>query len=242
MDGLGIRQEIHPDSDDDLFDGFKDFITPHGWHCENIKQEYSGVNSKPHPGPLKGGGKLAKNKQNKSGSWESISPNQRKMIIGLVAGIVIVSVLLGYFATNPVGKKISVQTDKGTFVMEVYPNLMPNTSKNFIQMVEEQFYNGLTFHRVEESLIQGGDPEGDGTGGPGWAIPLEINKQLKHERGAVAMARSEDPNSAGSQFYIVKKDMPALDGKYAVFGQVVEGMAVVDKIKAGDKMIEVEMK
>lgn len=133
-------------------------------------------------------------------------------------------------------KKIVLETDQGRVVMEVYPELMPITVENFVKLVDSKFYDGLTFHRVEDWVIQGGDPQGNGTGGPGWTIQLETNPQLKNVRGAVAMARSQDPNSAGSQFYILKQDASGLDGQYAVFGRVVEGMEVVDCIKPGDRM------
>jgi peptidyl-prolyl cis-trans isomerase B (cyclophilin B) len=132
--------------------------------------------------------------------------------------------------------KAIIDTAQGQIVLEVYPDLMPVTVANFDKLVNAEFYNGLKFHRVEDWVIQGGDPIGNGTGGPGWKIRLETNPQLKNVRGAVAMARSMDPNSAGSQFYILKKDASWLDGQYAVFGMVVTGMDVIDKIQKGDKM------
>lgn len=131
---------------------------------------------------------------------------------------------------------MNIKTAKGDIVLEVYPELMPVTVSNFEKLVKSNFYNGLAFHRVEDWVIQGGDPQGNGMGGPGWTIPLETNPKLKNVRGALAMARSQDPNSAGSQFYILKKDAPWLDGKYAVFGKVIKGMEVVDQIQQGDKM------
>lgn len=106
--------------------------------------------------------------------------------------------------------------------------------------VNTNFYNNLTFHRVEDWVIQGGDPLGNGTGGPDWTIPLEVTPTLKNVRGALAMARSSDPNSAGSQFYILKKDAPWLDGQYAVFGKITQGMDIVDKIEIGDNIISVK--
>ncbi|NPV90137.1 MAG: peptidylprolyl isomerase [Firmicutes bacterium] len=141
--------------------------------------------------------------------------------------------------SKPLGeaKQLAIDTDKGQIVVEVYPQAMPQTVANFQKLVDSKFYNGLNFHRVEDWVIQGGDPKGDGTGGPGWTIPLENSpSQLKNVRGALAMARSQDPNSAGSQFYILKNDATTLDGQYAVFGKVVKGMEVVDKIQKGDKM------
>ncbi|HHY12976.1 MAG TPA: peptidylprolyl isomerase [Firmicutes bacterium] len=132
--------------------------------------------------------------------------------------------------------QITIDTAKGQIVLEVYPDLMPITVANFDKLVQSGFYNGLKFHRVEDWVTQGGDPKGNGTGGPGWSIKLETNPQLKNLRGMVAMARAMDPDSAGSQFYILKKDASWLDGQYAVFGKVIQGMDVVDQIQKGDIM------
>jgi len=121
----------------------------------------------------------------------------------------------------------------------MFPDSAPNTVANFIYLAKKGFYDGLTFHRVEpDFVIQGGDPNGNGTGGPGYHIKAEFNSR-KHLEGTVAMARSDDPDSAGSQFYICLAPQPSLDGKYTVFGQVIEGMDVVKKIKVGDKMLKV---
>lgn len=117
---------------------------------------------------------------------------------------------------------------------------MPRTVENFQRLIKDNFYNGLTFHRVEHWVIQGGDPSGNGTGGPGWTIPLEVAEELKNVRGAVGMARTSDPDSAGSQFYILKSDSPWLDGQYAIFGKVIEGMDVVDKVELGEVMTTVK--
>lgn len=138
-------------------------------------------------------------------------------------------------------KRALFTTDKGEIEVEMYPELMPVTVANFEKLVTQNFYDGLTFHRVEDWVIQGGDPNGNGTGGPGWTIKLETHPRLKNIRGALAMARTRDPNSAGSQFYILKTDAPWLDGQYAVFGRVVRGMDIVDQIAIGDKMQKVEM-
>ncbi|MCL6479976.1 MAG: peptidylprolyl isomerase [Peptococcaceae bacterium] len=135
-----------------------------------------------------------------------------------------------------------IETPKGRIVAEIYPKEMPVTAGNFEKLVKSNFYNGLTFHRVEDWVIQGGDPQGNGTGGPGWTIPLETNPKLKNVRGALAMARGQDPDSAGSQFYILKKDASLLDGQYAVFGKVIKGMEVVDQIAKGDQMTSVKEK
>ena len=119
---------------------------------------------------------------------------------------------------------------------ELYPDIAPNTVNNFISLINKGFYDGLIFHRVIKNfMIQGGDPEGTGMGGPGYAIKGEFNQNgfknnLKHERGVLSMARSFMPDSAGSQFFIMHQDSPHLDGQYAGFGKVIEGMDVVDKI------------
>lgn len=136
--------------------------------------------------------------------------------------------------------KILISTGKGNVTFEVYPEKMPVTVENFLKLANDGFYDGLTFHRVEHWVVQGGDPRGNGTGGPGWTIKLETHPDLKNVRGAVAMARAAHPDSAGSQFYILKKDASWLDGQYAVFGQVTEGMDVVDNLEIGDKMDKVQ--
>ena len=124
----------------------------------------------------------------------------------------------------------------GSFKAELYPEIAPNTVNNFISLINKGFYNGLIFHRVIEGfMIQGGCPDGNGTGDPGYSIKGEFTNNrftnnLKHERGVLSMARSMFPDSAGSQFFIMHKDSPHLDGEYAAFGKVTEGMDVVDAI------------
>ena len=120
--------------------------------------------------------------------------------------------------------------------VEFYPEDAPKTVENFVTLAKKGFYDGLVFHRVvPDFVVQGGDPKGNGTGGPGYTIKAEFNKQ-KHVRGSVAMARSQHPDSAGSQFYITYGATPHLDGNYTVFGRVVSGMEHVDRIKQGDRM------
>lgn len=120
--------------------------------------------------------------------------------------------------------------------LELYPDIAPITVKNFVDLVQKGFYDGLTFHRVISGfMIQGGDPEGTGMGGPGYTIKGEfaqngVANDLKHTRGVISMARAMNPNSAGSQFFIMHQDAPHLDGAYAAFGKVVEGIEVVDEI------------
>lgn len=132
-----------------------------------------------------------------------------------------------------------LETVKGTIKFELKEQEAPITTKNFIDLTNKGFYNGLIFHRVEPGfVIQGGDPKGNGTGGSGKNIPLEIAPILTHKKGAVGMARSQEPNSASSQFYICIEDSKFLDKNYAVFGQVIEGQSVVSNIRKGDKILK----
>ena len=144
--------------------------------------------------------------------------------------------------TQRVKQQAIITMEKGgDIVIDFFPEDAPKTVENFVTLAKKGFYDGVKFHRREEGfVIQGGDPKGDGTGGPGYTIKAEFNKQ-KHVRGAVAMARTNDPDSAGSQFYIVLAPAHFLDGKYTVFGKVTSGMDVVDKIKIGDKMKTVKI-
>ncbi len=133
-----------------------------------------------------------------------------------------------------------ILTNKGEFKFELYEERVPTTVANFIELAESGFYDGLTFHRHEPGfVIQGGDPLGTGMGGSDKKIPLEIHPELKHIEGAVAMARSQDPNSASSQFYVTLAPAHPLDGSYAVFGNVTEGMDVVKSLRVGDSMEKV---
>jgi len=126
--------------------------------------------------------------------------------------------------------------DGGVITAELYPDKAPNTVRNFLSLTGKGFYNGLIFHRVIPGfMIQGGDPEGTGMGGPGYEIDGEFSgngfdNDVKHERGVLSMARAQDPDSAGSQFFIMHADAPFLDGQYAAFGKVTEGLEVVDRI------------
>ena len=127
----------------------------------------------------------------------------------------------------------------GEIRVEFFPQDAPKTVDSFVTLARKGFYNGLTFHRVVPGfVVQGGDPKGNGTGGPGYTVPAEFNQQ-KHVRGSLAMARSQHPDSAGSQFYITYGAQPHLDGSYTVFGRVVAGMEHVDGIRQGDRMTSV---
>jgi peptidyl-prolyl cis-trans isomerase B (cyclophilin B) len=129
----------------------------------------------------------------------------------------------------------------GEFTIDFYGEDAPKTVENFVTLSKKGFYDGLTFHRVQPGvLVHGGDPRGDGSGGPGYTIKAEFNKQ-KHVRGAVAMARLVSPDSAGSQFYVTLAPATELDGQYTVFGKVASGMDVVDKIALGDKIKTVKI-
>jgi cyclophilin family peptidyl-prolyl cis-trans isomerase len=129
---------------------------------------------------------------------------------------------------------VIIETDRGKLTLELYPEVAPRTVARFAELVKRGFYNGLTFHRVvPKFLIQGGDPAGDGTGGSGLPIPAEFSEK-KHGTGTVGMARRRDPDSADSQFYICLEPQPFLDGKYTVFGQVVDGLDVLPKIQEHD--------
>ena len=135
---------------------------------------------------------------------------------------------------NPV---VTFEMENGDIMKaELYPKIAPNTVNNFISLVQKGYYDGLTFHRVIRGfMIQGGCPEGTGMGGPGYNIKGEFNQNgftnnLKHTAGVLSMARAMDPDSAGSQFFIMHKDADHLDGAYAAFGQIIQGMDVVDKI------------
>lgn len=152
-------------------------------------------------------------------------------------------------AEEPVPDKAyaEIETSLGSFKVELDGKSASKTVANFIKLSKQEFYNGLKFHRViPDFVVQGGDPEGTGMGGPGYTVPAEIG--LKHKKGAIAMARTDDSvnptrASSGSQFYIALDDLPDLDGKYTVFGYVTSGMSVVDKIGAvptepGDYPIE----
>ncbi|MDQ6960888.1 MAG: peptidylprolyl isomerase [Mariprofundaceae bacterium] len=141
----------------------------------------------------------------------------------------------------PEGNHIKVETDLGSFTFELFPKEAPNTVANFKALAGKGFYDGLTFHRVIAGFVaQGGDPKGNGAGGPGYHVKAEFNAH-KHVTGAIAMAHSSDPDSAGSQFYICYGAHPHLDGHYTVFGQITEGQDVVDKITRGTVMKKVSV-
>ena len=136
--------------------------------------------------------------------------------------------------SNPI---VTIEMEDGGIIKaELYPEVAPNTVNNFVSLIKKGFYDGTIFHRVIPGfMIQGGDPQGTGTGGPGYTIPGEFTSNrfpndLKHDRGVLSMARTMAPNSAGSQFFLMVAPAPHLDGEYAAFGKVIEGMEVADRI------------
>jgi len=136
---------------------------------------------------------------------------------------------------------VEIEMDKsGRITIELFVDQAPNTVENFLKLVDSGFYNGLRFHRVVPGfVVQAGDPKGDGTGGPGWTIKFERNT-VPHKEGTLSMARKQDLDSAGSQFFICLAPQPHLDGQYCAFGQVTDGMEFVRKIAAGDTMRTVQ--
>ena len=139
-------------------------------------------------------------------------------------------------AQNPI---VTIEMENGDVMKaELYPEIAPNTVNNFVSLVNKGFYDGVIFHRVIRGfMIQGGDPQGTGVGGPGYSIKGEFSyngfvNDLKHTKGVLSMARTMEPNSAGSQFFIMHETSPHLDGQYAAFGKVVEGEDIIDKIAA----------
>jgi len=128
----------------------------------------------------------------------------------------------------------TVHTTRGDFTVELLPGVAPEHVNSFVFLARDEFYNGTVFHRIVPGFVaQGGDPTGTGTGGPGYTVPLEASKE-PFARGVVGMARSGDPNSAGSQWFVTLGDAPHLNGEYTVFGKVTQGMEVVDSLQMGD--------
>ena len=136
--------------------------------------------------------------------------------------------------------KVSVETEKGTIELELFPEYAPKTVNNFVYLAQDGFYDGVVFHRVISNfMVQGGDPTGSGRGGPGYRFEDELKgNPLRHERGVISMANA-GPGTNGSQFFITHGPQPHLDGKHTVFGKVTKGLDVVDAIEQGDSMVKV---
>lgn len=168
-----------------------------------------------------------------------------KLFLGLITLATSLACLAPHSLAQGGDQFVLLQTTKGPITMRIFVSMVPNTAGNFLDLVEQGFYNGLSWHRVENWVIQGGDPNGNGSGhyidpntGQPKFLRLEINRNLGHNQaGMVAMARSNDPNSASCQFYILKSPMPQLNGKYAVFGRVTNGMQTVYNIRPGDRIL-----
>ncbi len=148
---------------------------------------------------------------------------------------------LNEYAERARRSRVRISTPHGDIVFTLFPDDAPLHVAAFMKLADAGFYDGLTFHRVEpQFVVQGGDPQGDGTGGPGYRLRAEFNAR-PHRRGTVAMARASHPDSAGSQFYICLDDAPFLDGQYTVFGQMTEGFEALDSIRRGDAMTSVKV-
>ena len=173
--------------------------------------------------------------------------NRTLAIVGVVILVAVGFILFNPFNSNSnssnsmsssSGSIAVIETDFGNIVIQLFPDVAPGHVENFVKLTQDGFYDGTTFHRVIPGLmIQGGDPNSkdndrsnDGQGGPGYTINAEFSQDLTHKRGILSMARAQDPNSAGSQFFIVVADSNFLDRQYSIFGEVIEGMDVVDKI------------
>ncbi|MFC1855560.1 peptidylprolyl isomerase [Thermodesulfobacteriota bacterium] len=160
------------------------------------------------------------------------------MIKRILLFVLLATLTISFVACKKSSVEISMEMESGgTFIIHLFPKDAPKTVNNFVKLVNESFYNGLQFHRVlSGELVQGGDPKGDGTGGPGYQIKFE-NSGLKHKTGSVAMARkTSSQKNEGSQFYICLKPQQSFDAKFTVFGKVISGMDVVQNIKRGDKI------
>ncbi|MFH1592440.1 MAG: peptidylprolyl isomerase [Candidatus Woesearchaeota archaeon] len=166
-----------------------------------------------------------------------------KQIITIIIILIILAGAIFLFTKsggNKMNRIATIETEKGIIKIELFEDKAPITTKNFIDLTEKGFYNGLTFHRVIRGfMIQGGDPNGDGTGGPGYNIQDEFHPDLKHDSEGILSMANAGPDTGGSQFFITEAPQPHLDGKHSVFGKVTEGIDTVKSIKQGDKIIKI---
>ncbi len=159
-----------------------------------------------------------------------------KKIFLYVLAVVIIVAVSGYILWNTLGdnmgnRKAVFKTNMGTFKVELFEDKAPNTTANFIKLTTDGFYNGQIFHRIiPDFMIQGGDPNGDGTGGPGYSIDDEFHEDLKHDSAGILSMANSGPDTGGSQFFITLIPTEWLDGKHAVFGKVIEGMDIIEAI------------
>jgi len=190
--------------------------------------------------------KHAKNDVKTKATFESAL---RTQVMSTLASIFVFIFSMPAFAQSGEDPVVVFETTKGEIGLQVYAQAVPNTASNFLELAKSGFYNGLTFHRIEGWCIQGGDPLGNGTGnyidpqtGRPRFLQLEINRSFRHNGpGVLAMARSNNPNSASCQFYITKSAVPSLDGQYAIFGRVIAGMRTVYAMRVGDKILETKV-
>ena len=192
--------------------------------------------------------KKIRNKKKQQAGSRKPQPSQtnrwslrRKLLIGVGAAavIVLIAVLVTVAGRPPMTITATIETTKGDLVLELFAGDVPRTVDNFVTLARDGFYDGLTFHRVIPGFMaQGGCPIGDGTGGPGYTFADEITHH-KHLTGSLSMARTRTPDTNGSQFFITFAPQPHLDGDHSVFGQLVEGMDVLELIEVGDVMISV---
>lgn len=167
-----------------------------------------------------------------------MSSMKSQWIFAIIVGVVIVVGGIMYSLNKNMEQQIRITTEKGDIVFVLFEDTAPKTTQNFITLANDGFYDGLTFHRREEGfVIQGGDPNGNGTGGPGYTFEDELDDDHQYTRGIVAMA-NRGPDTNGSQFFIMLDDVP-LPKAYSIFGEVIEGMDIVDAIEIGDTMTKV---
>jgi peptidyl-prolyl cis-trans isomerase B (cyclophilin B) len=161
--------------------------------------------------------------------------------INLITSVFVVTVVFlgtSRMAVAAPGMSATLETSKGKIVLELYPDKTPVTVGNFVNLIQKGFYNGITFHRViKDFMVQGGDPTGTGSGGPGYRFEDEFDSSLKHTGPGILSMANAGPGTNGSQFFITHVATPWLDGKHTVFGKVIEGQSVVDSIQQGDKII-----
>ena len=165
---------------------------------------------------------------------------KKYIIVILISALILITSCNNKIEDKNMNRIATINTEKGDIKIELFEDKAPITTKNFIDLAQKGFYDGLTFHRVIRGfMIQGGDPKGDGTGGPGYDIKDEFHPDLKHDSAGILSMANAGPNTGGSQFFITEAPQPHLNGRHSVFGKVIDGMEIVTNIQQGDKMIKV---
>ena len=165
---------------------------------------------------------------------------KKYIIVILISALILITSCNNKIEDKNMNRIATINTEKGDIKIELFEDKAPITTKNFIDLAQKGFYDGLTFHRVIRGfMIQGGDPNGDGTGGPGYDIKDEFHPDLKHDSAGILSMANAGPNTGGSQFFITEAPQPHLNGRHSVFGKVIDGMEIVTNIQQGDKMIKV---